>query len=435
MKILLAAALAATPALAQDARDTEIFGAAAAPTPAAANEAKLADTLQVGGRLELRATANKVEDAPAGEGPLNQLRQADVFFDARPNPAVRAFLRARFVEPTGEGGVAPDLDELWIKSDWARTAFFTAGKQHVKWGSGHIWNPTDFTATSPKNPFDLFDRRLGATMIKVHVPDEKRAFNYYAALLLEGADRNGDVGGVLRGEFAFLGTGELALSLAARRSQPTRLGLDVSTALGPVDVFVEAAASRRETRSFYTGKLDPKTNQLPVAAKDGKKTFTQLVTGIAKVWKYSDDDKVTLGAEFFQNGLGYDDRELGIYSLVNRQSQPLYVGKRYAGAYVTVPSPGSWNDTAFYLNALKNFSDGTARASITATWTLYKEATLELFANRCFGDFGELCFRVPGSYQSLAQSPALPPAEKPILAALPTKRTVGTAGAGFSMKF
>lgn len=453
----LVATLASTATVhAQDARDDEIFGAAAAGSPPAATpstpaasapahtpattsnatiDGKLGDSLQVGGRLEMRATASKVEDSKVGDGPLEQLKQADLYFDSRPNANVRAFLRARFSEQTSVKGVEQALDELWIKADWQRAVFFTVGKQHVKWGSGHTWNPTDFTASQSKDPFELFDRRLGQTMVKIHIPDEKRAFNYYALAQVADAKRNDDVGGALRGEFAFLGSGELALSFAAQRSQPTRAGIDVSTALGPIDAYVEAAASRRQTRTFYKGTLDPKNGQLPTAYQDDRKTFSQVVGGITKTWKYNDDDNATFGGEYFQNGLGYDDRDLAIYSLVNGQSPALYTGRRYASVFATLPSPGSWNDSAFYLSALRNLSDKSAQARLTATWTFYKEATLDLFVSRCFGDYGELCFRVPDTYQSLAQSPLIPTEQQKIIANLPTKRTIATAGAGFTMSF
>src|SRR5262245_9439090 len=106
-KLLAASLLLAAPAYAQDSRDDEIFGTPSS-SPATgeakgergspSSESSLADTMQIGGRLEIRETASKTEGLKFGEGPLTELKQADIYFDSRPNPNVRAFLRARFSE-------------------------------------------------------------------------------------------------------------------------------------------------------------------------------------------------------------------------------------------------------------------------------------------------------------------------------------------------
>ena len=60
--------------------------------------AALRDTLDIGGRLELRANGNKVDDQRFQESPYFQSKTADVYFDTRPNKDVRAFFRMRFYE-------------------------------------------------------------------------------------------------------------------------------------------------------------------------------------------------------------------------------------------------------------------------------------------------------------------------------------------------
>src|SRR4051812_1495143 len=163
-------------AKAQDSRDEDIFGEKAKPTTPERAEDKekkaeepspsswehqlksLADSLQIGGRLEIRSTSTQAENEAFQKGPMVPSKTADVFFDSRPNDQLRVFLRTRIAEndievPTEIPGdderktvVQSAIDELWFKWDVDRTVFFTYGKQHVKWGSGHIWNPTDFTA-------------------------------------------------------------------------------------------------------------------------------------------------------------------------------------------------------------------------------------------------------------------------------------------------
>ncbi len=448
-------------AWAQDTRDAEIFGEPAATAesspppqaPISAGLPSLLDTLQVGGRAELRASTAQEEKQKISDAAFEQLKTADLYFDARPNEDIRAFLRFRLSESTGgrppAGRVAgmgaqqeasrqdlrTELDELWFKWNVADSLFFTVGKQHLKWGSGRFWNPTDFTASETRDPFALFDRRLGQTLVKMHFPVEKQGFNYYAIAQLNDVNKNEDVGGALRGEFAFLGAGELALSFQTRRAQPLKFGVDVSSAVGPVDVHVETAVSRGQKRTFYRGTLDPATGRLPEAYSAEKRWFTQSVVGIDKTWQYSDEDSFSLGAEYLFNELGYQDKELEIYAFLLGQSKPLHAGRHYAAAYVRVPGPSSWNKTSFFLNSVQNISDATNVTRLTATWMLFNELTLEAYGSRCFGDAGELCFRLPAEYATAANAPGVPSDQRNALAALPTRRTLVTAGLGASVEF
>lgn len=426
------------------------------------------ETLAIGGRVELRATLNQQETQSLSHAPVNQLRQAYLYFDSRPNEDIRSLARIRLTQdvvatqgrarlnpsdPTapadsGDGlenrsgsadscgdCVRTELDELWIKWDVRNRAFVTLGKQHLKWGSGQLWNPTDFTALQTRDPFALFDRRLGQSLVKLHVPVESLGDNYYVILQFDDVERADDIAPALRGEFTFLGSGELALSFQTRRDQALRFGADVSTALGPVDVHVESAFSTRQKQTFYKGTLAPEQGRLPQEVSHRERWYSQVLAGVDKTWKYSDEDNLTVGAEYFYNELGYDDRRLALYSLLNGQSQVLYSGIHYGGVFMRVPNPGRWNKTSFYLNGIQNFSDDTALVRLTTAYLLFNEATIEGFVSHCTGDYGELCFRVPESYKQLAQSPALPAARRAQLAALPTTRTRVSVGLGVSLNF
>jgi hypothetical protein len=457
-------------ALAQDSRDDEIFGSPAeapakapvkpsappASPQASAIAERMRDTLTVGGRLEIRAGTGQVEGEKLGASGLDQLRQADVFFDTRPNKDLRAFVRARFSEQTppadaalgslGSGTAAStgadssdtvrtDLDEAWLKWDWSDTLFATYGKQHLKWGSGRFWNPTDFTATQTRDPFALYDRRLGQELLKLHLPFEKQGYNLYAVAQLDDVERNDDIGGALRGEFAFGGIGEAAVTVQGRAHAPLRAGLDVSSALGPFDGHVESAVTTRHQRKFYAGTLDEDTGEVPHEIDRQDDKLVQTVVGLDKTFKFSDDDNFTIGVEYFDNQLGYDDRKLELFALFTGDAQPLYAGRRYLGTFVRIPQPGSWNDTQIYLNSISNLSDNTTVVRLTGGWTIFTDAQLELYLSGCGGDYGELCFRVPDDYKKLATSPGLTPSQQQAVAALPTKRTKSTAGAAVTINF
>jgi len=464
LALVMAALVFSGSAQAQDTRDDDIFGEGAKPTQAPQGEetkdssrplesleqqAKaLMDTMQIGGRLELVSTSSLREKQRFGEGNFSPSKTADIYFDTRPSEELRVFLRTRLAEyetlepslVTGalerKTAIRQDIDELWFKWELDRSVFFTYGKQHLKWGSGQIWNPTDFTAREVRDPFALFDRRLGQNLLKIHIPNEKMGFNYYAVVQFDDAERNDDLGLALRGEFAFLGSGELAITAQSRSHAPQRLGLDVSSALGPIDVNVEAALTKRQQRRFFRdGVLEDDVIVPPTPYQDEDKTFKQVATGVRYAVKYSDDDSIYFGAEYFYNELGYEDRFEELYALLLNESQNLYAGRRYASAYVRLPTPGSWNKTSFYLTGLGNLSDSTSIARFTGTWLLANYATFEAYVSQCFGEYGELCLKIPENLKAYGSTAGLEPGLQQALALVPTEKTFVTAGVGLSINF
>lgn len=462
--LTLAAALAPAQLYAQIPTEDELFGdpapqdQAKAETATSISNDALMDKLQIGGRLEIRNSSSKVEDQRFQEGPYNQNKTADIYFDTRPNRDVRVFFRTRFYEsntqtttddtpanqasdtpsPTetrGVEGISQAIDELWFKWDIEDTLFVTVGKQHLKWGRGRFWNPTDFTALEVRDPFALFDRRLGQELVKLHLPFEKEGHNLYAIVQFDDAERNDDLGLALRGEFAFGSSGEAALSFQTRRGSAVRVGADLGTGVGPIDLNLESAFSKRNSRTFFRGEFDVETMALPEAYEDKDKWYAQYVANMEYAFKYNDDDSMIVGVEGFWNELGYDDRLLEFYSLVMGQGQILYSGERYVGAYVNLLAPGSWNETNFYLNGIHNLSDKTALMRLTGTWNLYKQITLEAYVSSCVGKYGELCFKVPSEILDSPNYPSLPESLRTVIEGLPQKYTQWVTGASLSMLF
>lgn len=446
----------------------------AAPTPTdapkksailnAVADSALVDTMQIGGRLELRANASKVDDQRFQESPYTQNKTADIYFDTRPNQDTRAFLRLRFQEDnrtgrrsesttttttTGDGtgtdtvattteqkeqpSITSSIDELWFKWDINESVFVTAGKQHVKWGRGRFWNPTDFTALEPKDPFALFDRRLGQEMIKLHLPFEKEGHNLYAIVQFDDTERNDDVGFILRGEFAIGESGETAVSVQSKRGRPLRLGVDFGMGFANFDVNLESAWLTRNAGPRFVGDLDLQQAVYPSRFYDDKKVYNQSVANIEYVWMYSDNDNMTLGLEGFWNEMGYDSRLLEFYSLIQNESKVLYAGKQYVASYARLSAPGTWDDTTFILNAMQNISDKTALIRLTSTYMFYEQITLEAYVSRCLGEYGELCFKVPDAIiQGIA---TLPPALQSAIGPLPRKTTRTVFGGSLTMNF
>lgn len=445
--------------LAKDSRDEDIFGSSAqesasppapVPTPVKSSEntskaqTSLEDRLQVGGRLELKYTAFEKEGVNPGKGDFQQLSRGDLYFDGRPpnlKENYRGFLRLRFSESHSESAgqvptqqVSTEVDELWIKGDVSQKFFLTLGRQHLKWGSGRLWNPTDFTASVARDPFASFDARLGQDLFKIHWPWEKGGHNFYMIIDSSRVRRSDDLRLLLRGEISLGSSAELALSLRKSREGPDQLGIDWSGALGPLDLYVESAFHKRNPMVFYTGQIDPQTLEVPVPGKKDHKTLRQTVVGLQYGVKYLDDDTLTAVLEYFDNELGYEARDLELYALVRGGGTPITVGRRYAGLLLNLPSPGSWNDLSLLGSAIKNLSDQTALAQVTTTYAVFGGLSIQGTVSRCFGDVGSLCFRVPESFKSLAADPRLGPQDRELLGRLPTQRTLTVFSLGVTME-
>jgi hypothetical protein len=386
-----------------DDRDQELLGSTgspnAVPPPQGIISREKEDPLRVGGLLYLRAQVFSQEDTAPGDFRLVSPNLLDVFLDVRPNDRVRGFALGRLsYDPTLDSGASPlpgvppavvqalgvsqqnprgNLDQLWVNFDVGHTVFVTAGKQHVKWGVGRLWNPTDFLHREPRNPLDPFDVRTGVTMVKAHLPWEARGWNLYGVALLEdprygGGSAAGKLAGVPAGGRAeiVLGTVELGADALAGKGARPRWGVDVSAGVGDFDLHAEAAFGAARARwRVVNPSADPLLGRYALVQPEGPSP--QVVAGGTWAHKYSDQDSVTVGAEYFFQDSGYTDPHvypflffgapaLGPTGFARQDPSAFtsfHLGRHYAGAFVDLPSPGSWNDTTFTLSALGNLSD------------------------------------------------------------------------------
>lgn len=461
---LLAAALLARPAAAEEPRppEEELFGGPErSPTPSPPVEPSAPareDALKVGGQLYLRATAIASEDQAPGDWRLASPNLLDVYLDARPNDRVRAFALGRvFYDPTfvpaiptgalptggalaGAGLVQPGgattanpagvLDQLWIKFDVAHRAFVTAGRQHAKWGVGRFWNPTDYLHPVKRDPLAVFDQRTGTTMVKLDVPWERRGWNFYAVTVLEDvagevprradgtadSSRAGRIGVGGRAELVVGGVELGADALVQGRHRP-RFGLDVSTGLWDLDVYGEAAL--RTTLDTPRWRAIPGTDPaLPIWERYERHDpvgFTpQITAGATYAVKYSDEDSVSLGAEYFFDDGGYDGPRIypvllaaaatastptfdGAFAGTTAPIRnpfagqanpftPFYLGRHYGAVFASLPRPGSWNDTTFTLTVLGNLSDQSFVARLDHSVLVLTYLRVETYVAGHFGN-------------------------------------------------
>jgi len=411
-----------------------------APVDSAMLLSKLAatnDKLAIGGRLFAQYSYQALEKGDWGDFRLSSPNLLDVYLDARPNDRVRAYARGRLIfNPTAGVSVqgvtqpqlATQLDQLWVKFDAARRVYFTLGRQRIKWGASRFWNPTDFLNQTVLDPLAPIDVRLGTTLFKVHVPVNLEvsradgtnvAMNFYGIVDLQDASTAGEVGGSLRAEIA-AGPAEFALTAALKKGQPWRFGLDVSTGIGLVDARAEAAMLYADAAGVlrrYQGTLDLEVMppEFPTTTDLKGRWIPQLVVGFDTQLMYSDEDSVLFGAEYFFNDLGYADAGLLPMLLFGSQVtgdrpvrgtsfQPLYNGRHYAGAFVMLMAPGSWNDTTFSLSSINALGglfekggtglkglNGVARLDVRQT--VLTNLSLNAWVSAYYGDTGEFRFR------------------------------------------
>jgi hypothetical protein len=336
------AAVAGAKSAPADSRDEAILGGHE--SDMFTEEAAPSDPLRIGGQLYLRMLTGALSGQKFEDYSFAAPSLLDVYLDVRPNDRVRGFVLGRmFYDPTlpsssgtssataldatGTNGSSTlsslyvqqtrdpkvFLDQLWLRFDIAHTVFVTAGKQHVRWGTGRFWSPTDFLHLRPRNPLEVFDARTGTTMLKLHVPIESKAWNFYAYGVTENVDATQSISriaGAARAEFV-VDTAELGVGALVRRDQDPRIAADFSVGIGDFDLYGEMGL--RNSSEIDRVRYDPSATvpDNPTSPQDvadvlypvyrDKGYRPQVVGGLNYSQKYNDNDTFTVGAEYFYN--------------------------------------------------------------------------------------------------------------------------------------
>ncbi|HZY04700.1 MAG TPA: hypothetical protein VFF02_14505 [Anaeromyxobacteraceae bacterium] len=423
-------------------------GADAAESRVAGRLKETENPLQIGGQLYLRLNAFAREDQPPSQWGMNSPNVLDLFLDARPSERLRGYTLVRaFYDPTQTQGTNPlvpvgvafvgkttevALDQLWMRFDVGQRAFVTAGKQHVKWGTGRVWNPTDFLHTQRRDPLAVFDTRGGTYLARVAVPIGEQRGGLMAAAVLEplapqvqpiyfpsdqppppSSAQLGAVGGAARAEVV-LGEWEFGADAVAQRGMKPRAGLDVSGGLWELDLRGEMA--------FRTGSdvpaLRPGEDVVTIPGYPSWQRYQRQGLWIQAVgsadWstKYSDEDTLTIGAEYFYNQAGYDDISAYPYLFGWGAYVPFYLGRHYLALSLLLPKPGSWNDTTITLTGIANLSDRSGVVRLDWSTTFLTWLRFEWYVQGHLGQRGgefRFAIDIPPIPGSLPNGLVLPP--------------------------
>ncbi|MGK0361911.1 MAG: hypothetical protein ACI9U2_004231 [Bradymonadia bacterium] len=367
------------------------------------------DPLTIGGRLWLRLDASVFAETDAADQPLAMPNLLDVYLDARPLDRVRAYASARFAyDPTvtadADGAAAllnqasndASLNELWLRFDVDRRAFFTLGAQRVRWGTGRVWNPTDVLNRQRLDPLAPVDLRTGVPILRAEMPIDALNGSLTVVGQIDETNTIGQVGGAARLQMAGDGV-EASLIASVRANRPLLLGADLSAGLGPFDVYGEALVSRGGEPRRWVGDFNLATLTLPRAEDRDDDWIVQAVGGVEWPISYGDNDLFVLGAEYLFNDAGYASNDLYPWLIAQGDFQPFYAGRHYLAAYAVLANPGGWDATSFVLTSVNNLSDGTGVARINISHAVRRRLFVEPYVAVLYGEKGGE-FRFSGTF-------------------------------------
>lgn len=369
-----------------------------------------------------------------GEQSFRRPLQVDVYLDGRPNDRIRTYVVGRllydssrdaygnptagpngFSVPHGSSLTAAPLpnnpqvvlDQAWLKFDVDRVLFVSLGRQHVKWGSGRIWNPSDALNPQRRDPLQPYDLRLGRDMGSVQLPIRWQQSNLYGILLFdnpEPASTAQQLGGAVRFE-TLLGPAELGLSAVGRSRELPRYGVDLSGPLGPFDAYVELAFlsndGRLVQRTWLGVPAGPPPSLHQIYATDGLPgAALQAVAGLNYSFAWTENRSATLGAEYFYNELGVTDGHLYPVLLYLDEYTPFYLAKHYAALYFSAEGPDSGKKTTYNLSAIANLNDASLLSRLDFRWLMLDYLSLGIWASGNFGKLG-------GEFNFTLDTPAL----------------------------
>ncbi|WP_338869021.1 hypothetical protein [Myxococcus stipitatus] len=352
---------------------------------------KVPELLTLGGFYLQRAELSAVQRAMTARTGVDPAFPAllDVYLDFKPFDGLRSFAVGRMAyDPVDPALSTPvtSLDRLWIYFGLFDHVFVTVGRQHIKWGSSKVWNPTDFLRARNPDPLFLYDLRQGVDMVKVNVPWEEMAANLWVIGTAALDDTPGGLGrarygGAVRMEVA-LGTSELALSSAFQEGRRPRYGIDYSVGLGRMDFNAEVALIQDADVSLWEGApgggfTEWKLDGLQVQASGG----AQLELRVA------DTFKTVIRLEGFYNQVGSDDRRMLTWLQTVGDFQPLYFGRLYGMAQVAVTARNVYEPTTT-LTLLGNVGDPSYVARLDINASRLRDVTVAAFVEVPFGERG-----------------------------------------------
>jgi hypothetical protein len=268
------------------------------------------------------------------------------------------------------------IKEVFVDFNLANTAYFRAGKQVLKWGTGYFWNPTDLINIEHRsftNTTALLEGVFGLRSDVVFSPK----WHLYTFLNMNGIQADAsDVAFAARSEF-LVGSTEFAVSSWLKWGKLPVFGADLSTPFfWSLNLTGEASFSWGDNQD----KLDPFT--VPYQVRN--QLVSKVDVGLSRNFDVLDvQNRLTVNVEVFYNSDGYNQNMLQVAGFLPVPGfspgyfQSGYYGQWYGATFVTISDFGSTNMT-LSLSGLANFSDLSGTALVGLSYSPVDNFTLSL---------------------------------------------------------
>ncbi|MBT5953584.1 hypothetical protein HOG98_02575 [bacterium] len=346
------------------------------------NSVNFTGIINMYGLYEVNRNSNLFESTVSNNR-LQFYSDADFFLDFRFQKGVKGFMDIYLGQindpnvPSAQSLII-NIKEYFVDFNLDYTSYFRVGKQYLKWGQGHFWNPIDFVNVDKKDFLNLNQALEGVYGLKVHIPNGTRS-NLYFFLNSQQSDEPSDLSLVSKYEIALKNI-ELGISTLIKRNQSSRFGLEASTYLFGFDILSEL--------SIFNGK-EPFMNGSDVQYKSESRQY-QWMGQLSKSinWERPNRVRVTYEHYYQTNGfetLNWTDTSL-IDSLVEENIYiPNQLSKHYHSAFITI-SEFPYHSSNTFVNILQNFNDGSGLMNLGWTYTLINELTFNNSLIFYFGD-------------------------------------------------
>ena len=193
-----------------------------------------------------------------------------------------------------------DMPEFFVDANIKKVVYLRAGRQVLQWGPCNFWNPTDLVNVEHKTFLTKEGQRDGTYGLKIHVP-YKTLFNFYSFIDANNASTADSLAAAVKAE-VLVGRTEMALSTRVKKGEKPVAGFDLTSQL--FNVQIAAEASLRNGSDILSLK---KTDSVWDTATLGDRWFPRLCLSLTKFFPLGGvADRLTMNAEFYYNGAGYD---------------------------------------------------------------------------------------------------------------------------------